>query len=172
MIPINVVFWSMVILFGCIGAMRGWAKELLVTFSVLVALFIMTIIQLFGPIKNAIGALKGPVAFWVPTFILFLLVFAGYQTPMLARFASGKFVREKFSDAFLGFFIGMINGYLIFGSLWFFMKEAGYPFPSVGITAPDPVPFIANYLPPSYLNGALLFAAVGLSFVFVLLVFI
>lgn len=34
MISILSVFWMFVILFGLIGAMRGWAKELLVIFSI------------------------------------------------------------------------------------------------------------------------------------------
>ena len=39
MISILSAFWMFVILFGLIGAMRGWAKELLVVFSVVLALF-------------------------------------------------------------------------------------------------------------------------------------
>jgi uncharacterized membrane protein required for colicin V production len=171
MITLSMVFWIFVIFFGVIGAMRGWAKELLVTFSVLVALFIMSILGSFGPLKNVFVKPDSTTSFWIPASILVLLVLAGYQTPMLARFASGKFVREKFSDMLLGFFIGMVNGYLIVGSIWFFMQQAGYPFPSI-TKPPDPQPFIVNYLPPIWLQGPVLYAAVGLAFVFVLLVFI
>ena len=38
MMSIVYVFWMYVILFAVIGAMRGWAKELLVSFSVILAL--------------------------------------------------------------------------------------------------------------------------------------
>ena len=38
MVTLNFLFWMFVILFGVIGAMRGWAKELLVTFSAILAL--------------------------------------------------------------------------------------------------------------------------------------
>lgn len=171
MITLEMVFWIFVVLFGIIGAMRGWAKELLVTFSVLVALFIMAILGSFGPFKNIFTESITTTGFWVSSGILLLMVILGYQTPMLARFASGKFVREKFSDMLLGFFIGMINGYLIVGSLWYFMQQAGYPFPEI-TRPPDPQPFIVNYLPPTWLQGPVLYAAVGLAFVFVLLVFI
>ncbi len=170
MITLELTFWIFVIIFGVIGAMRGWAKELLVSFSVLVALFILAIMVQFGPLAKTIQQ-TGTMGFWVPTIILLLLVIAGYQTPMLMRFASGKMVRDKFSDALLGFFIGMINGYLIFGSLWYFMSTAGYPFTQ--ITAPPaPPPFIVNYLPPAILQGPILYISVGLAFIFVLLVFI
>jgi uncharacterized membrane protein required for colicin V production len=170
MITLSLMFWILVIFFGVIGAMRGWAKELLVTFSVLVALFIMAILGSFGPLKNVFVKPDSTTSFWIPSIILMVMVLVGYQTPMLARFASGKFVREKFSDMLLGFFIGMVNGYLIVGSLWYFMIRAGYPFP--GITAQEPPPFIVGYLPPMWLQGPVLYAAVGLAFVFVLLVFI
>ena len=38
MMSIVYLFWMYVILFGVIGSMRGWAKELLVAFSVVTAL--------------------------------------------------------------------------------------------------------------------------------------
>lgn len=170
MITLTLAFWILVVIFGFIGAMRGWAKELLVSFSVLVALFILNIFNIFGPLQRVFDQLSGTMAFWVPATILFIMVMAGYQTPNIARFASGKFVREKFADAFLGFFIGMLNGYLIFGTFWYFMAQAGYPFS--GITAPQPPPVIVNYLPPEILTGPLLYISVGLAFLFVLLVFI
>ncbi len=37
MVSLIVIFWMYVILFAIIGGMRGWAKELLVTFSVILA---------------------------------------------------------------------------------------------------------------------------------------
>jgi hypothetical protein len=113
---------------------------------------------------------EGAAAFWIPAIILLLLVFAGYQTPAILRFATGKFARDRLADVLLGFFIGLVNGYLIFGTLWFFMIKAGYPFE--GITPPTDPPFIVNYLPPSYLTGTVLYLAVSLAFLFVLLVFI
>lgn len=171
MINLSVAFWILVILFGIIGSMRGWAKELLVTCSVLVGLFIIEIFSSFGPTARFFQQASGKAAFWVPSLILILVVFAGYQTPAILRFASGKFMRERLADTLLGFFIGLLNGYLIFGSLWFYMGEAQYPF--TGITAPvPPLPAVLNYLPPTYLDGPILFIAVGLSFLFILLVFI
>ncbi len=169
MITLGLTFWIFLIIFGVIGAMRGWAKELLVSFSVLVALFIQEIMKRIPPLAKVFEQTDS-TGFWVPAILLMVLVFAGYQTPMIMRFASGKLVREKLADVLLGFFIGMLNGYLIFGTLWFFLEKTKYPFE--GITAPDPVPFIVNYLPPAILNNNMLFAAVGVAFLFVLLVFI
>ncbi len=43
MIPLNTVFWAFVALFGLVGALRGWAKEIMVVASVLLALFVSTV---------------------------------------------------------------------------------------------------------------------------------
>jgi hypothetical protein len=131
----------------------------------------MEVLGSIGPFKTIFGKPLGSGGFWGPALVLIVMVIFGYQTPYLVRFASGKVAREKFTDALLGFFIGLVNGYLIWGSLWFFMESAKYPF-APGITAPNPVPIIVNYLPPVYLTGTVLYVAVGLAFIFVLLVFI
>ena len=49
MISILSAFWLFVIIFGLIGAMRGWAKELLVIFSVVLALFLIYVLESFTP---------------------------------------------------------------------------------------------------------------------------
>ena len=63
-----------------------------------------------------------------------MLVFFGYQTPNIPRFAP-KMNREKLQDIILGVVIGALNGYLIAGTIWFYMADAGYPFTQV-ITPP------------------------------------
>src|SRR6185436_14996032 len=75
-----------------------------------------------------------PNLFWIRTVIVIVLVFFGYQTVALPRFA-GKATREKLQDSILGFVFGIINGYLVVGTLWFYLDQAGYPFDY--IQAPD-----------------------------------
>lgn len=175
MITLQFAFWILVVMFSMIGAMRGWAKELLVTFSVLVGLFIIALLQRFAPSALRSFLLSGSVTtFWIYSLIILFLAFFGYQTPTLARFASGRFVREKFSDALLGFFLGALNGWLIVGSIWYFMALAKYPF-TPNITPPPGDLVILNYLPPELLianNSATIYFAVAISFLFVLVVFI
>ena len=107
-------------------------------------------------------------------------MFFGYQTPNIPRLAaSGRFARDRLQDILLGIFLGAVNGYLVFGSLWFFMNDAAYPFPTV-ISAPDPVTAagqaaiqLVKGLPPMWLGSTpAIYFAVGLCFVFVLVVFI
>ncbi|KAF0111095.1 MAG: hypothetical protein FD147_1196 [Chloroflexi bacterium] len=180
MISLHVMLFIFIILFAIIGAMRGWAKELLVMFSVILALFTMNVLESFVPFfKDTIKASLPGTVFWIRTAILSALVFFGYQTPKLQKLAdSGRFVRNMLQDSLLGGFLGAVNGYLVFGTIWYYLNAAGYPFSFV--LAPDPVTAngIAainwiNYLPPAWLMGTpAIYFAVVICFVFVLVVFI
>ena len=171
MITLNFAFWTFVLLFACIGAMRGWAKEVLVAFSVVVALFILDIMNYFPPIRNLFAQPNSDTEFWIRTAVLLTMVFFGYQTPRVARFASGKFMRERFSDSLLGFFIGAINGFLIIGCIWWFMIDSNYPL-QPGIVPPNPIPEIVKFLPPEWLNGMVLYFAMMVAFLFLIIVLI
>jgi hypothetical protein len=110
-------------------------------------------------------------AFWIKTITLVVFVIFGYQTPNLIRIASGKFVREKFADSLLGFFMGAVNGFLIVGCIWYFMDQANYPFQPAITPAVPPPPIIA-YLPPNWLDGLVLYFGLLVAFLFILIVFI
>ena len=49
MMSLVYIFWMYVILFGIIGMLRGWAKELLVAFSVIVALTLNHVLRQVRP---------------------------------------------------------------------------------------------------------------------------
>ena len=186
MVSLIVVFYLFVILLSVIGAMRGWAQELLVTFSVILAFFLITIFETFILPKygSAMISDQSPQQFWMRTFILLALVYFGYQTPKISRFA-GSAKKDRISDSFLGFFLGGINGYLIVGTIWYYMAYAHYPFKyfldpaklletSIEINPPAQaaIDFVSK-LPPGWLGSSPgIFIAVGLAFLFVLVVFI
>ncbi len=166
-------FWLCVVIFGVVGAMRGWAKELLVTFSIVLALFLLEVLSRYlPPVRDFFASDQNQVAkFWVRTIILLFLVFFGYQTPNIARMIAPRLARERLADSLLGIFLGALNGYLIVGTLWWFMIDSGYPFPKY-ITKPTPDPNILAYLPPEMLGIPRVYFAMALSFLFVLVVFI
>jgi uncharacterized membrane protein required for colicin V production len=176
MVSLTVVFWMYVVLFAIIGAMRGWAKELMVTFSVVLSLFIVNLLEQFvPPLREGIGVLP---RFWVRMLLVTLLVFFGYQTPNIRAIAGARFARERLQDVLLGLIIGALNGYLVVGSLWYFMDEAGYPFAPF-FTAPnlsDPMGQAAealiSRLPPVFLQPPWIYFAVAVAFLFVVVVFI
>ena len=181
MISLDVIFWLFIILFGIIGLMRGWAKELMVTFGVILALFIVTVLEKYVPFVTKMvmdSARTGgdPLGvFWLRTGLLIVLTFFGYQTPNFPKLAgSGRFAREKLQDAMLGLFLGAVNGYLVWGSFWFFLDQAKYPFP--GIITPNltaSAKALIAFLPPNWLLGVpVIFFAVAIAFAFVLVVFL
>ena len=229
-------FWIMVFLAGIIGALRGWAREWLVTSSVVLAFLIIWVVESYwpsvivganaqpgeavvtptpsgaGPAPELTPAPKptlapgvGPMAtspleplipdeeegnpwpskearntFWFRTLTLLILAFFGYQTPRIpavaSRTAKGKGV---VADFLLGFFFGMFNGYLIIGSLWYFLDQVNYPFHAI-MAPPDKVQPLAamvenylRYMPPNFLLSTPgIFIAVIVAFVFVITVLV
>ncbi len=175
MVSLTFLFWLFVVLFGLIGMMRGWAKELMVVFSVILALAFNRLLDKYVPFVASLPD-DGQAMFWLRTIILLVLVFFGYQTVSFARFAS-KAAREKLQDSLLGFVLGAFNGYLIVGTLWFYLHEAKYPFPY--ITEPTQATEMGKAalrliesMPPRILGEPAIYFAVMLAFIFVLVVFI
>ena len=86
---LTAVFWMYVILFAIIGGMRGWAKEILVSFSVILALAFTALLERYVPfISQILVPEQSSVLFWLRTSILIILVFFGYQTPNIQRFSA------------------------------------------------------------------------------------
>jgi hypothetical protein len=110
--------------------------------------------------------------------VMGIIAFLGYQTPNLPVFMqSQQFKRGQMQDVILGFLVGGLNGFMIFGSLWYFMHQGGYPFtyvlpPIAGTQAGNAAMQIIPLLPPNWLVAPGIYFAVALSFLFVLMVFI
>lgn len=176
MISLNFTFWLLVFLFAMIGMMRGWAKELLVSFSLILGLAFNSLLMRYVPFIKSLPAEEAPL-FWIRTSIVASLVFFGYQTVALPRFAS-KASREKLQDGLLGFILGALNGFLIFGTLWFYLAEANYPFtdfitpPVAGTPMGDAANSLLPLLAPRLLGEPAIYFAVMICFIFVLVVFI
>ncbi|MCD6400856.1 MAG: CvpA family protein [Anaerolineales bacterium] len=177
MVSIIVLFYIFVILFAIVGAMRGWSKEILVSFSVILALFLISVIENLAPYLKDVFQDESPRQFWFRFVLVLVLVFFGYQTPNISRFEAAA-RREKISDSLLGIFIGAINGYLIFGTIWYFMDFAKYPFKYFSpplLTDPlgQKAVNMISKLPPAWLGAEpWVYLSVGVAFLFVLMVFI
>lgn len=187
MIPLNTVFWGLVLLFGLMGALRGWAKEMMVASSVLLALFIQQVVgqyvlgpgNPYVPVLLSIPGSTGPemytkTQFYVCSGLLLVLTFFGYAGPRLVARVGARVARERLQDALLGFFLGLLNGYLIIGMLWFYLAKSAYVVG--GITAPvegTPAWTIAQrYLLPMWLTAPMLYVAIALTFVLIIIMFI
>lgn len=176
MMSIVYVFWMYVVLFGVIGAMRGWAKELLVAFSVVLSLALNHVLREYIPIARDLGETDTSL-FWVRTIILLVLVYFGYQTVVSIPHLASRATRERLQDTLFGAILGGINGYLIAGSVLYYIHIAGYSFQKVIIEPTDPqlletVKQMMLYMPPQLLGEPGIYFAIILAFVFVLVVYI
>ena len=175
MMSIIYLFWMYIILFAVIGAMRGWAKELMVVFSVVTSLAVNLLLEKYIPLVRDLDKTSGSV-FWIRTLILIALVYFGYQTVSISRFAS-KAMRERLQDSMFGAVLGGFNGYLIAGSILFYVHMANYPYPDVISRATDPVVAQAietmmKYMPPRFLGEPGIYFAVIIILIFIIVVYI
>jgi hypothetical protein len=177
MLSLTVLFWFFIILFSVIGSMRGWAKEILVAFSLVLGLFIITLIETYVPILKIDSELSTTARLWMRVSIMVIMAFFGYQTANIRVIAGNKLVREKFQDALLGFLLGALNGYLLFGSIWYFFDYANYPYefiipPNPDTPAGQAALALLSKMPPVYLVPPWIYFAVAIAFLFVVVVFI
>lgn len=131
MISLTTTFWIMVIIFGLIGVMRGWTREVIATSSIILALF--TINQFGSALFGFLGFDNNVITpppdvrrqeFYILSAILLAIGFFGYQGPALAssRVGDRLRIRDSLQDKFMGLAVGALNGYLVVGSLWSFLE--------------------------------------------------
>jgi len=179
MFSLDVLFYVFIFIFALIGAIRGWAKEVIGTFSIFLGLYVITVLQTYVPavasyLENS--PISSQIGF--KAIVLGFVVFCGYQTPNLPMFVQNqRFQRDKMQDLILGFAVGAINGFMLFGSLWFFVHEGNYPYsfifaPIAGTPAGDAALDLIRMLPPAWLVSPYIYFAIAISFMFVLVVFI
>lgn len=177
MISLAAVFIMFVILFGFIGAARGWAKEILVVASVILALAAITLIEdLLG--LNRLFNNDPNLQYWIRMSILIVLVFFGYQSPKVQRIAKATERRGVIGERLLSFLFGLISGFFVMGTAWAFSWQAGYPVlidymaqapPGLAETTER----IMRYLPPVWLDQPLkVFVALVIIFIFVIIYFV
>lgn len=176
MVSLTVLFGMLVVLFGVIGAMRGWAKELLVTSALVLGLFLNAILENYiQGYRAGLEAQPQMTAFLVRSGLMTLLAFFGYQSPKIQALQP-KLVRERFEEVLLGLFMGLLNGYLLIGSIWAYLHVAGYGItdlviPPQGELA-EQINGLITYMAPDLLPIPHIFFAVGVVFVFIIVVFV
>lgn len=179
MVSLHVVFWMFVAIFAVIGALRGWAREILVTFSLILSIFILSIIESYSPdLEKSIAEGGAARLFWFRFAITVALVVFGYQSVSISRInASPRLIRAGFQDNILGFLVGAMNGFLIVGTLWYYLQAANYPLdfitaPQAGTIAGDAALKLVPYLAPVWLTTPTIYFVVAISFGLVLALFI
>lgn len=178
MIAMLVVFYMFLSVFAIMGSMRGWAKELLVVFSVVLALAFIAVLENLLPVVSPMLTSNPTLQYWIRILIVILMTFFGYQSPKFNRLQRATEKRDRIQDLLLGLFMGVISGYFVYGTLWSFANTANYPLMIEYIQQPPPslaeaTQRILNMLPPVWLGEPpMIYIAVVVSFIFVIVVFI
>lgn len=175
MMSVIYIFWMYVFLFGVIGAMRGWAKELMVIFSVVTALAVNLLLEKYIPLVRDLDKTTTSV-FWIRVIILTALVYFGYQTVNISRFA-GKAARERLQDSLFGAVLGGVNGYLVAGTVLYYNHVANYPYSKIISRATEPVVAEAiermmAIMPPRFLAEPQIYFAIIIILIFIIVVYI
>lgn len=178
MISLSAVFVMFLILFGFIGAARGWAKEVLVIASVVLALAAIRLLEDLVGLKRLIGD-DIKTQYYIRMAILTLLTFFGYQSPKVQRIAKATEKRGIIAEQVLGFIFGMLSGYFVIGSAWAFTAQAKYPLlaDQLGGTEKEQiieaVDRLMGMLPPVYLDQPLkVFVVLVITFIIVIVFFV
>jgi uncharacterized membrane protein (GlpM family) len=177
MIQLSAVLLTMAIFFGIIGYLRGWNKELISMAGIILGLF--ALFQFDSLLRGVLLAgVSRDQVFIIQAVIFLIVVFFAYQTRGMGASGRGPDGRDRLQSSILGGLVGFINGYLIWGSLWYFMDINSYPLaPAVIAPAPGSASDQArNLLPLVVLGGGvtgtgdLLAIAVIVLFLIVLVV--
>lgn len=178
MVQLSTLFYMLIFMFAVVGFMRGWTKEVVATAGVILALFAT---WQFDPIllQPLTQGANPQQIFFLYCGILVLVTLFAYQTPSAAeRLSEGRMWgrrREGLQERLLGLVVGGVNGYLVFGSIWYYLDRTGYPF-SPFITAPAPGTVsraMVDSLPLIFLvQGNLLTILVIVLFLFVIIAMI
>ena len=173
MISLDLLFYFSIMLFTIVGALRGWGKEVLVSFAGILALAIIEII-----LPKFAGDWPADKTLYAKWIVILLCMFLGYQTPAINAFADSiRLQRNSARDVVMGALMGALNGYIIFGLMWHFMAAANYPI--AGITAPDTATSagqaaarILSIALPNYLHAPVIYYALIIGCLIVLGVFL
>ncbi len=164
MVPIEVFFGAIVLMFSLIGLARGFLRELGVTTVMMFLLFFLNQFEEQldrGLVKVMSAGLvpAGQTELWQCALFVFIIVaaaFVSYQGETLSFV--GQPSRGVLSVV-LGLLTGLLNGYLIAGSIWFYLHKYGYPIPFMGFSAAQLstlAQVLINYLPLTFLGQPVL----------------
>lgn len=167
MLTIDGVLVLLIIIMGVVGIVRGFLKELGVTLVLVATLWASTmVLPILEGFFNS-GGLPflglGPVADSQSTQTWLFLLFSGLI--ILAAFVSYEGETLSYEGSApkglvgvgLSFLIGAVNGYLLFGTVWWLADRYHYPFSLVTLPLPEAAQRIidSHLLPPSLLaSGA------------------
>jgi len=163
MVQIQELFVILIVVMGIIGMVRGFLKELGVTLVLIATLFALDrLIPIIGGfmLKGGLGFLGLQPDAEVTRGVLFLVFAAMMIGATYIAYAGETLAYEGNNPkgivgALLGFLIGAVNGYLLFGTIWWLLNAYQYPFGLVATPLPEGAQQIVSsgLLPIELLGG-------------------
>ena len=180
--PIEVYMFFLVLIFGLIGLVRGFLRELGVTTIMVFVLFFLH--QFSGPVERGLemvtqrasGLVRTVGAsnegFFAAAYILVLtfVAFISYHGETLAF--EGRSPQGGLGIS-LSLMVGLLNGYLIAGSIWYYIHRFSYPFSFMGVRVEELSPLaqrVVEYLPMPLLGQEVLFGQSLLLYISLILI--
>ena len=162
MAPVEIAFLIVIVIFGLVGAVRGFSREIGVTAMLLIALLILQVVDHLaaGTRDTVLAFIVGPAPAAQLTaraaiyaLVLVPVAFVSYQGETLifpTASASGT----------LGLLAGLLNGWLFAGSIWYYLAQANWPFIPVASNYDSLYLALSKLLPPEILDWRYLIALV------------
>ncbi|HSD83561.1 MAG TPA: hypothetical protein VLG46_06875 [Anaerolineae bacterium] len=147
MLTIDAVLVILIVILGVVGVVRGFLRELGVTLVLVATLWALSMVLPVTEGVTANGSLGflgvGSVVESESTRTLLCLLFSvlvivaayvSYEGETLSYEGTAPKGMVGFA---LSFLIGAVNGYLLFGTLWWLLNRYGYPFGLVQAGLPE-----------------------------------
>ncbi len=154
--PIEIVFLTIQVIIAAVGVVRGYARELGNTLVFMIAIFLLSYLGVRGqPFLEQFGQIVfgfQPDSTQMDAFLMLIycgaflaVVFASYAGKTLDF--GGKELPAP-EGTIMSLAVGLLNGYLVAGTLWYYANEFNYPFTNVNTTEFTPLAqAMLNYLP-------------------------
>ena len=150
--PVELVFIAVWLLFGIIGLVRGVWKELGVTVMLFIGLLFLQLVA--GPLSKYwitfLGVFTSDpntqkvISNMIAVAVMLIVAFISYQGEVLTYPGKGD-------NWFFSLGTGLLNGWLLAGSVWYYFDKAGWP---GGFVKPPFSPYytvMVELLPPAVL---------------------
>jgi hypothetical protein len=175
MIEVSAFMWTLAIFFGIMGYLRGWQREFIVTFAVLLLGF--AVFHFDSLIRTIFFGINHDTLFSFQMMLLILTVFYAYNAKTTVAGTRTRRDTRDMRDNMIGALVGALNGYLIGGTFWYFLDINQYPLEAFFIApaANSPSAQALGWMPMVIMGGgpsgsADLLSTVVLIFVFIVLV--
>ncbi len=160
--PVELIFFIVIAIFAVIGIVRGVSRELGVTLMLLIGLMVLLLLDTYAAdqiqrvLEFFLGsntALQKSVLAIVYSLWMVFIAFISYEgrtmsfsnVPILSDFVKRS---GGPGGGLAGAFTGVINGYLLAGTIWYYLACANWPFLRISEPFSSMYYAISSILPP------------------------